>query len=57
MNYLTVLDAQEIRNLAIEYLDIELRLGIDYIVEDTKNLLETRQEIIVDELKKIFDRY
>ena len=50
---MNVLDAQEIRNLATEYLDIELRLGIDYITDNVHDSLVTRQVQIVDELKKV----
>lgn len=46
--------AREIRDLATEFLDIELQLINEFLSDGDRNSLEIRQEQIADEIKEIF---
>jgi hypothetical protein len=49
--------AWDLRDLATEYLDIELQLTNEYLADTERVILETRQDQIADQLQKIFDDY
>jgi hypothetical protein len=48
---------KKIRDLASDYLDIELRLANTNLSAEVREVLDIEQERIIDKLRKGFDEY